>query len=996
MARVIAHEFGHNFDLYHSGVTSCPIAAGNSMHVSLRVSDCTDQSTFGGWGTLDPISLMGYVSPAMNHLNAYQRTTLGFDPQANVFTPSTPGTYTLSPGAPALPSGNQLVEVSRPNTSPMYDDALYAEYIQSDGVFDTFAPSSKWVNGITFYVAPAGADETQGNGWEALMVDGFPVTDPGYSGDVDPLPVGYSLYDPGSDNVYTTVSAGGATAQFDFRAAPTAGNRPTVSISGTQILYQAGTSQHNSVYVVEQGSDLVITDNAAPVDAGSGCTAIGTQSVKCPISGITGVKFSLGDMDDTFEDYTVVSGVTKTVDPGAGKDILNSQNNPCKVDYSGRSAAVNVSLDGIANDGETGEGDNVLGQCIDIAGGSGDDTLTGNDANNVINPGLGTDTVDGGSAGNDTADYSTRTSGVTINLNGSANSGAAGESDTLTNLDSALGGSGNDVILSKPTYAHTSAALQGGDGADTITVTGPYGTTIRGGAGNDVLTGKTGIDPIYGDDGNDTLDGGSGAPGDYLTGGVGNDTLNYSSRTVNITFNMASGVSGTGESDTLNGDIENAIGGSGNDTFNGTGADNTFTGGDGTDSYTGGTGSDTVSFAPAVNPATATVAGSATDGSAANNTETMPADVENLTGGPIGDSLTGDATANALDGGDGADILTGGPSIEDPLMNGPNALDGGNGNDTLKATGYEVLVAESGEDTYQGIGQYGATVDYSARTGAINASLDGVNNDGDIASSEHDSLSGNLYVNGGSGDDTMIGNGSVNAFEGNGGNDTFDGGASLDNINGGDGNDTFDGGAGSDYLNGGSGTDTFSVASRSTNFTATLNGANSDNEGNFGFENLTGGGGNDTLTGDGNANVIAGGDGNDTLQGLAGNDTLTGGNGADTVSYSQATAGVTVSLATTSAQNTVGAGTDTITSTENLSGSDYNDVLTGNTGNNTITGLLGVDTVSAGSGSDSIQIRDGVNDNPTTCGWGTDTVTADLSPNDAIASGGACETVNRG
>lgn len=983
MARVVAHELGHNFSLLHAGVTGCPIAPGNAMRVSLLVSGCFDQEdTYGGWGTKDPISLMGYPAVDMHHINAYQKTSLGIQPQANNLTLSAPGTYTLSPSAPTLPSGTQLTEVARPYTSPMYPDSLYAEYRQPYGVFDQFPSDSKWVNGINFYVAESGADETNGFGWNALMVDGVPFTDPINPDNVEPLPVGHSLYDPGSGHVYTTISAGGPTAQLDFRDVPLAGNRPTVSVIGSKIVYQAGTNQHNSVHVTEEGSDMLITDNATPIVAGAGCTAVGEQSAQCPLAGITGTDVNLGDMDDSFDDYMPSRIFGITVDPGTGKDVLDSETYPNIVTYASRTAPVNVSLDGVANDGESGESDNIAGAFSGIVGGSGDDVLTGDANDNSIDPGFGTDTVDGGSAGNDTASYATRASGVTINLNGAANSGTPGtENDTLTNMDSATGGSGGDTISSKPTYADGSAELLGGGGDDLITVTGPYGTTIRGGDGNDTLTGKTAIDRLHGDAGNDTLDGGSGAPGDYLTGGTGTDTLNYSSRIVNLTFNMASSVSGTNENDTLLGDIENAIGGSGADTFTGTTADNAFTGnngadtftgndgndaftgGDGVDTYNGGNGTDTVSFADAVGTVDATVGGSATDGSPGNNVESIPATVENLTGGPESDTLNGDANANTLTGGygadtlngnDGHDVLAGGPSDEDATYYGANALDGGNGNDTLKATGWEVMVAEAGEDTYQGIGGLGATVDYTARSGAVNASLDSTPNDGDIASNEKDNIQGNIYVEGGSGNDTMSGNGSVNSFRGNGGNDTLSGGAGSDNIDGNDGNDVIDGGTGSDYLQGSAGTDTYSHASRTTDYTATVNGANSDSEGVYGFENITGGSGNDTLTGDANANVLDGGSGNDTLAGLAGNDNLTGNSGTDTVIYSAATAGVTVNLATTTAQNTVGAGTDTITTVENTTGSGFNDVLTGNTGANELQGLAGNDTLASSSGTDTV------------------------------------------
>jgi hypothetical protein len=93
------------------------------------------------------------------------------------------------------------------------------------------------------------------------------------------------------------------------------------------------------------------------------------------------------------------------------------------------------------------------------------------------------------------------------------------------------------------------------------------------------------------------------------------------------------------------------------------------------------------------------------------------------------------------------------------------------------------------------------------------------------------------------------------------------------------------------------------------------------------------------------------------------NDTITGtGNLADTVSYETgATKGVTVNLALTSAQNTIGSGKDTITGIENLIGSKFNDKLkgdkndnqlSGKAGNDVITGGLGADQLTGGSGSD--------------------------------------------
>ena len=106
----------------------------------------------------------------------------------------------------------------------------------------------------------------------------------------------------------------------------------------------------------------------------------------------------------------------------------------------------------------------------------------------------------------------------------------------------------------------------------------------------------------------------------------------------------------------------------------------------------------------------------------------------------------------------------------------------------------------------------------------------------------------------------------------------------------------------------------------------------------------------------------------DTLR-RCGNDTLDGGDGTDTVSYADAAGGVTVSLALDTAQNTGGAGTDTLTNFENLTGSTHDDTLTGDDNNNTISGLDGNDTLQGGGGDDTL---DGGTGNDTLQGGGGD------------------------
>jgi Ca2+-binding RTX toxin-like protein len=142
----------------------------------------------------------------------------------------------------------------------------------------------------------------------------------------------------------------------------------------------------------------------------------------------------------------------------------------------------------------------------------------------------------------------------------------------------------------------------------------------------------------------------------------------------------------------------------------------------------------------------------------------------------------------------------------------------------------------------------------------------------------------------------------------------------------------------------------------------------------------TGGSGFDELI---SIESIIGSKHNDTLQGNSGNNTINGGLGSDTVSYSNAGAGVNVSLLLTSAQNTIGAGFDTLINLENLIGSSYADTLTGNAVSNVIIGGSGNDRLVGTSGSD---ILDG----------GSDSDIADYSGLRSVVTLGAFGVLRKG
>jgi hypothetical protein len=108
-------------------------------------------------------------------------------------------------------------------------------------------------------------------------------------------------------------------------------------------------------------------------------------------------------------------------------------------------------------------------------------------------------------------------------------------------------------------------------------------------------------------------------------------------------------------------------------------------------------------------------------------------------------------------------------------------------------------------------------------------------------------------------------------------------------------------------------------------------------------DSLSGLGGDDSLSGYGAADILNGG---------AGDDHIDGGAGVDTATYSDAAGVVTVRLLLTNAQDTGGAGIDTLVRIENLTGSAFADTLIGDGGTNVLTGLDGADLLNGGGGAD--------------------------------------------
>jgi Ca2+-binding RTX toxin-like protein len=315
---------------------------------------------------------------------------------------------------------------------------------------------------------------------------------------------------------------------------------------GAQVDYVAEVGEVNMVTITGGARGIVIDDPGATITPGAGCTTIMPTRVRCesPSFGqIDEVWATLGDGNDFLsmqatlpslpigfsmigggpgDDFLVGGPGTDnlfgndgadrlfgggsrdnlegqagsdSLEGGTGNDILNGGDGVNDaVDYTFRTASLKVTIDGIADDGEAGEGDNVQSNVENVLGGTGNDWLVGSAGANLLfgfhgddrlDGGLGADELYGG-PGDDEVDYRNRTAPLTVTLDGAPNDGQAGEGDSVGawgDIERVVGGAGNDTLIG----SSASDNLNGMDGDDVLT----------GGKGSDELYGGKGADTIY-------------------------------------------------------------------------------------------------------------------------------------------------------------------------------------------------------------------------------------------------------------------------------------------------------------------------------------------------------------------------------------------------------------------------------------------------------------------------------------------------------------------
>jgi Ca2+-binding RTX toxin-like protein len=288
-------------------------------------------------------------------------------------------------------------------------------------------------------------------------------------------------------------SGGNGTDTVDYSARP-ALHPVMVTIDPTGITTASGqmtTPGTPSAGVSE--NDYILDAEIINGSLGADYLAGGPAGTTTTLNGLAG--------NDTFMQGATPDGA-QTMNGGGGTDV---------VDYSTRTAALTVTMDGKTASGDStansgaGEGDIIGTDVANIKLGSGGGTYTGNALNNTFFAGIaGASTVNGstgddtlnegpdangpssetfnGGAGTDTVDYSARTAALTITMDGATASGdsAQSEADVIgTDVENVYGGSAADTIVGND----NDNDLEGNGGGD----------TICGGNGNDTLLGYAAV-----------------------------------------------------------------------------------------------------------------------------------------------------------------------------------------------------------------------------------------------------------------------------------------------------------------------------------------------------------------------------------------------------------------------------------------------------------------------------------------------------------------------
>jgi len=553
-----------------------------------------------------------------------------------------------------------------------------------------------------------------------------------------------------------------------------------------------------------------------------------------------------------------------------GTDVLTFDfNSDANIAFSDSADNFNVFVDGV-NEGtfidiesiEFANGDVVATTDLAISpvfSNSGNDNLSGTDADETLIGGGGDDTLNGG-RGNDLVNGGEGTDVLAFDLDSSADLTYIGLPNNFNVFVDGVN-EGTFIDIESIEFANGNVIA-----TEDLDFTDVVDSPLVFNSGNDNLGGTDADETLIGGAGDDTLNGGRG--NDLVDGGEGTDVLAFDFElNESVTFNGSAGefnvfVDGVNEGTFLN--IES------------------------------------VEFA---------------NGDAVS---TSDLDFSDVGSSILGLQIEGGANDDRISGSDGNDIINSGDG-DDTISSGAgdDTLNGGRGIDILGGgAGTDVLALDfnpGGDITYTGFADnFSISVD-GANEGTF-ISIESIEfANGDVVSTEdldftNAIFSQGLQIEGSDGNDIINGGALNDMINGNGGDDTLNGGRGDDTLDGGAGTDTlaFDFNPGGDITYTGSASEfnvfvdgvnegTF-INIESVEFangdvisTEDLNFDDSDGDSDTDSSVINGTPGEDTLNGTDGNDIINSGDGDDMINGGAGDDTLNGGRGFDIVDGEEGT-----------------------------------------------------------------------------------------------------------
>lgn len=363
------------------------------------------------------------------------------------------------------------------------------------------------------------------------------------------------------------------------------------------------------------------------------------------------------DGNDLIFDFEFVRFSDQTV---AVADLLAAPPEPTPGDdtLTGTSGNDRVSLMG-GNDIYT-----ALGGSDSIYGEAGDDTIYGGTGADWLAPGDGNDEIWGGTTGGDFIVYGSAGHGLVIDLSTNTATGG-GWTDRIYEIENVSGSTFDD--------------------------------TITGDSAANVLRGQNGRDTFFATAGNDVYEGGGST-----------DTISYQSATTGIALSLTTqtGTAGLAAGHTIR-EIEMVIGGSFNDTIEGSALRDFLSGRDGDDRliatlgadvFYGGFGTDEVDYSSATAGVRVFLNTGIGDGGMALGQRYVS--IEDVTGSGHGDRISGSRSANRIDGAEGNDTIYSYEGADEILLGaGDDYVQAGDGDDTVYGgAGADTIWAGAGVD----------------------------------------------------------------------------------------------------------------------------------------------------------------------------------------------------------------------------------------------------------------------------------------------------------